>query len=129
MPDRKSKGVSNLPVAIPDIPNAVSNIVLTGLGGGSATVAFSPNSYWPGNSYSVSSTPATVTQTITSSPATFTGLTDSTSYTFTITGTTGPITGPTTTTGAIIPTPLISQVSTTFDTFTTGTIGTAYVLS
>jgi hypothetical protein len=86
MPDSKARGVSNLPVAIPDILDAPT-VSATNVGtsqaynNGAATVAFSNPTGGRPTSYSITTNPATATTTATSSPVTLTGLSSATSYT------------------------------------------------
>jgi hypothetical protein len=94
MPDKKFRGISNLPVAIPDVPDAptvsASNVGTSrAYNNGAATVTItSPTGGLP-TSYSVTTTPTTVTTTTSTSPITLTGLSSATSYTVSATATNG----------------------------------------
>jgi hypothetical protein len=89
MPDSKARGVSNLPVAIPDTVDAPT-VSATNVGtsqaynNGAATVAFSNPTGGRPTSYSITTSPATSTTAATSSPATISGLSSATSYTVSV---------------------------------------------
>ncbi|CAB4166915.1 hypothetical protein UFOVP964_14 [uncultured Caudovirales phage] len=106
MPDKKTRGISNLPVAIPDVPDAVS-VSASNVGtsraynNGAATVTFAPSTGGLPSSYSITTTPTSVTNVISSSPATITGLTSATSYTISIVPINVSASGPVTTTSSI----------------------------
>jgi len=99
VPDKTSRGVSNLPVVIPDVPDAptvsASNVGTSrAFNNGAATVTIaSPTGGLPA-SYSITTTPATTTTTTSTSPVTLTGLASATSYTVTATPTNVSATGP-----------------------------------
>ena len=91
MTDRKNRGVSNLPVAIQDVPDAPT-VSATDVGtsraynNGAATVTFSAATTGGRvSSYSITTTPTTTTTSATASPVTITGLSSATSYTATVT--------------------------------------------
>lgn len=132
MPDKKFRGVSNLPVAIPDVPDAptvsASNVGTSrAFNNGAATVTLaSPTGGRPA-SYSITTTPTTVTTTATSSPVTLTGLASATSYTVTATPTNVSATGPGGTSSSFTAT-TVPQAP-TIGTFTDGGTGTTGTLS
>jgi len=132
MPDKKFRGISNLPVAIPDVPDAPT-VSATNVGtsraynNGAATVTIaSPTGGLP-SSYSITTTPITTTTTATSSPVTLTGLTSATSYTVTATATNVSATGPATTSSSFTATTIPNAP--TIGTFTDGGTGTTGTLS
>ena len=90
MPDKKTRGVSNLANKIPDVPDA-SVVSASDVGtsraynNGAATVTITNPTGGLPSSYSITTTPTTVTTTATSSPVTLTGLSSATSYTVTVT--------------------------------------------
>ena len=92
MPDKKYRGISNLPLAIPDVPDAPT-VSAADVGtsraynNGAGTVTFSSPTGGLPTSYSITTTPTTTTTPATSSPVTLTGLTSATSYTASITAT------------------------------------------
>jgi hypothetical protein len=132
MPDKKFRGISNLPVAIPDVPDAptvsASNVGTSrAYNNGAATVTItSPTGGLP-TSYSVTTTPTTTTTTATSSPVTLTGLASATSYTVTATPSNVSATGPAGTSSSITAT-TVPQAP-TIGTFTDGGTGTTGTLS
>ena len=89
MPDSKARGVSNLPVAIPDTVDAPT-VSATNVGtsraynDGAATVTFSNPTGGRPTSYSITTSPTTSTTAATSSPATISGLSSATSYTVSV---------------------------------------------
>lgn len=132
MPDKKTRGISNLPVAIPDIPDAptVSAVnvgTARAYNDGSATVTITSATGGRPSSYSIATTPITTTTTATSSPATITGLASATSYTTTVTPTNVSATGAATTSSAFTAT-TVPQAP-TIGTFTDGGTGTTGTLS
>jgi len=132
VPDKTSRGVSNLPVVIPDVPDAptvsASNVGTSrAFNNGAATVTIaSPTGGLPA-SYSITTTPATVTTTTSTSPVTLTGLTSATSYTVSATATNVSATGPGGTSSSITAT-TVPQAP-TIGTFTDGGTGTTGTLS
>ena len=106
MPDKRSRGISNSAIAIPDVPDAPI-VSATDVGtarafnNGAATVTFSSPTGGRPSSYSITTTPTTVTTPATSSPVTLTGLTSATSYTVTVVPSNVSATGPSATTSAI----------------------------
>jgi hypothetical protein len=68
----------------PAVCNAPTNLRLTAATTTTATIAFTASNSGPAN-YTVTTVPATTTQTVTTSPITLTGLTVGTSYTLSIT--------------------------------------------
>ena len=106
MPDKRSRGISNSAIAIPDVPDAPI-VSATDVGtarafnNGAATVTFSSPTGGLPSSYSITTTPTTVTTPATSSPVTLTGLTSATSYTVSIVPSNVSATGPSATTSAI----------------------------
>ncbi|CAB4178777.1 Fibronectin type III [uncultured Caudovirales phage] len=131
MPDKKFRGISNLPVAIPDVPDAptvsASNVGTSrAYNNGAATVTIaSPTGGLP-SSYSVTTTPTTTTTTATGS-TTITGLASATSYTATVTPTNVSATGSATTSSAFTATTIPNAP--TIGTFTDGGTGTTGTLS
>jgi hypothetical protein len=132
MPDSKARGVSNLPAAIPDVPDAPT-VSATNVGtsraynNGAATVSFSSPTGGRPSSYSITTTPTTSTTTATTSPATITGLSSATSYTATVTPSNISATGASTTTDAFTAT-TVPQAP-TIGTFTDGGDGASGTLS
>lgn len=131
MPDKKTRGISNLPVAIPDVPDAPTvsaNNVGTSraYNNGSATVTITPTTGGLPSSYSIATTPITTTTTATGSTA-ITGLSSATSYTATVTPSNVSATGASTTTTSFTAT-TIPQAP-TIGTFTNGGTGTTGTLS
>ena len=132
MPDKKTRGISNLPVAIPDIPDAptvsASNVgTARAYNDGSATVTITSATGGRPSSYSITTSPSTVTTTATSSPATISGLSSATSYTVTVTPSNVSATGAATTSSAFTAT-TVPQAP-TIGTFTDGGTGTTGTLS
>ena len=132
MPNKKTRGISNLPVAIPDVPDAPT-VSATNVGtsraynNGAATVSItSPTGGLP-SSYSITTSPSTVTTTATSSPVTLTGLSSATAYTATVTPTNVSATGAATTSSSFTAT-TVPQAP-TIGTFTDGGTGTTGTLS
>lgn len=133
MADSKSRNVSNLPIRIPDVPDApvIASATNVGTGraynNGAATVTFSsPTGGFP-SSYAITTTPSTTTTTVTSSPATITGLTSATAYTASITATNVSATSPAATSSSFTAT-TVPQAP-TIGTFTDGGTGTTGTLS
>jgi hypothetical protein len=132
VPDKSTRGISNLPVAIPDIPDAptVSAVDVgtsRAYNDGSATVTITSPTGGRPSSYSITTTPTTTTTTATSSPATITGLTSATSYTATVTPSNVSATGAATTSSSFTAT-TVPQAP-TIGTFTDGGTGTTGTLS
>jgi hypothetical protein len=131
VPDKKTRGISNLPVAIPDIPDAPT-VSATNVGtsrafnNGAATVTISSPTGGLPSSYSITTTPTTTTTTATGS-TTITGLSSATSYTATVTPTNVSATGAATTSSAFTAT-TVPQAP-TIGTFTDGGTGTTGTLS
>ena len=132
MPDKKYRGISNLPIAIPDVPDAPT-VSAADVGtsraynNGAATVTFSSPTGGLPTSYSITTTPTTTTTPATSSPVTLTGLTSATSYTATVTPSNVSATGAATTSAAFTAT-TVPQAP-TIGTFTDGGTGTTGTLS
>ena len=132
MPDKKYRGISNLPIAIPDVPDAPT-VSAADVGtsraynNGAATVTFSSPTGGRPSSYSITTTPTTTTTPATSSPVTLTGLTSATSYTATVTPSNVSATGAATTSAAFTAT-TVPQAP-TIGTFTDGGTGTTGTLS
>ena len=132
MPDKKTRGVSNLPVAIPDVPDAptvsASNVgTARAYNNGAATVSISSPTGGLPSSYSITTSPSTVTTTATSSPVTISGLSSATSYTATVTPSNVSATGAASTTSTFTAT-TVPQAP-TIGTFTDGGTGTTGTLS
>jgi hypothetical protein len=132
VPDKKSRGVSNLANSIPDVPDAptVSAVnvgTARAYNNGAATVSISSPTGGRPASYSITTSPSTVTTTATSSPVTLTGLSSATSYTTTVTPTNVSATGAATTSAAFTAT-TVPQAP-TIGTFTDGGTGTTGTLS
>lgn len=132
MPDKKYRGISNLPIAIPDVPDAPTvSAVNVGTSraynNGAATVTITSATGGRPASYSITTTPTTTTTTATSSPATITGLASATSYTTTVTPTNVSATGAATTSSAFTATSV--PQAPTIGTFTDGGTGTTGTLS
>ena len=132
MPDKKTRGVSNLANRIPDVPDAPTvSAVNVGTSraynNGAATVTITPTTGGLPSSYSITTTPTTTTTTATSSPVTITGLSSATSYTATVTPSNVSATGTATTSSSFTAT-TVPQAP-TIGTFTDGGTGTTGTLS
>ena len=132
MPDKKSRGVSNLANRIPDVPDAPTvSAVNVGTSraynNGAATVSISSPTGGLPSSYSITTSPSTVTTTATSSPATISGLSSATSYTVTVTPSNVSATGASTTSSSFTAT-TVPQAP-TIGAFTDGGTGTTGTLS
>ena len=132
MPDKKTRGVSNLANRIPDVPDAPT-VSATNVGtsraynNGAATVSISSPTGGLPSSYSITTSPSTVTTTATSSPATISGLSSATSYTVTVTPSNVSATGASTTSSSFTAT-TVPQAP-TIGAFTDGGTGTTGTLS
>lgn len=132
MPDKKSRGVSNLANRIPDVPDAPT-VSATNVGtsraynNGAATVSISSPTGGLPSSYSITTSPSTVTTTATSSPVTISGLSSATSYTVTVTPSNVSATGASTTSSSFTAT-TVPQAP-TIGAFTDGGTGTTGTLS
>lgn len=132
MADNKSRNISNIPVAIPDVPDAPT-VSATNVGtsraynNGAATVSISSPTGGLPTSYSITTTPSTTTTAGVSGANTITGLASATSYTVSVTATNSAATSGATTTGAFTAT-TVPQAP-TIGTFTDGGTGTTGTLS
>lgn len=131
MPDKKTRGISNLPVAIPDVPDAptvsASNVGTSrAYNNGAATVTITPTTGGRPSSYSITTTPTTTT-TVATGSTTITGLASATAYTVTATPSNVSATGPAGTSASITAT-TVPQAP-TIGTFTDGGTGTSGTLS
>ncbi len=105
MPDKSTRGISNLPVAIPDVPDAptvaASNVGTSrAYNNGAATVTLASSTGGLPSSYSITTTPTTTT-TVATGSTTITGLSSATSYTITATPSNVSATGPAGTSSSI----------------------------
>jgi hypothetical protein len=131
MPDKKTRGISNLPVAIPDVPDAptvsASNVGTSrAYNNGAATVTISSPTGGLPSSYSITTTPTTTT-TVATGSTTITGLSSATSYTTTVTPSNVSATGSATTSSSFTAT-TVPQAP-TIGAFTDGGTGTTGTLS
>jgi len=133
VPDKKSRGVSNLANKIPDVPDAptVSAVnvgTARAYNNGAATVTISSPTGGLPSSYSITTTPSTVTTTATTSPVTLTGLSSATSYTVTVTPSNVSATGSATTTSSFTATtvPQAPTIGTVTDLGTGGSATIAF---
>lgn len=132
MPDKKSRGVSNVPVKIQDVPDAPT-VSASDVGtsrpynNGAAIVTVTPTTGGLPTSYTVTSTPGSLTGTGTS-PVTVTGLSSATSYTFTATATNAAATSPASSASGSITATTVPDAPTSIS-FTDGGTGTSGTLT
>jgi hypothetical protein len=132
VPDKKSRGISNLPVAIPDVPDAPT-VSASDVGtsraynNGAATVTITPVTGGLPSSYSITTTPTTSTTTATSSPVTLTNLSSATSYTVSVVPSNVSITGPIAGTSSSFTATTVPQApSSVVGTATAGSVSVAF---
>lgn len=134
MPDRKSRGVSNLPVAVPDVPDTPSAVTGVDVGtgrafnNGAAVVSITSATGGRPTSYSITTTPTTSTTVTSSNPVTITGLSSATSYTVTATATNSSGVTTAARTSSAFTATTVPQAP-TIGTFTDGGTGTTGTLS